>query len=120
MRNGSSCSTYCVVSRSDLRIVRGPELLTAYEVNEGGKKLFCSSSSSALYNITRRYPGMLMVLYGSLSNNTNQTPSVNVYSGSKLPWVESISSIRSFEKAMVRCSDARQAARADAFASALH
>ncbi len=45
---------------------------------------------------------MLMVLYGSLSDSTNLTPSVNVYSENKLPWVESISSIKSFDKAIVR------------------
>lgn len=101
-RNGSSYSTYCVVSQGDLRIVRGHEFLKTYEISEGGKKLFCFTCGSALYKINPRYPGMLMVLYGSLSNNTNLTPSVNVYIESKLPWVESISSIKSFEKAIAR------------------
>ena len=101
-RNGSPYSTYCVVSQSDLRIVLGLENLTMYENNEGGRKLFCSKCGSPLYKINPRYPGMLMVLYGSLSDSTNLTPSVNVYSEDKLPWVESISSIKSFEKAIAR------------------
>ena len=101
-RNGSSYSTYCVVSQSDLKVVRGQEFLTTYENSEGGKKLFCSKCGSPLYKINPRYPGMLMVLYGSLSDSTNLTPSVNVYSENKLPWVESISSIKSFDKAIVR------------------
>ena len=101
-RNGSPYSTYCVVSQSDLRIVLGLENLTTYENNEGGRKLFCSKCGSPLYKINPRYPGMLMVLYGSLSDSTNLTPSVNVYSEDKLPWVESISSIKSFEKAIAR------------------
>ena len=101
-RNGSSYSTYCVVSQSDLKIVRGQENLTMYENSEGGKKLFCSRCGSPLYKVNPRYPGMLMVIYGSLSDTTNLAPSVNVYSEDKLPWVENISSLKNFEKSISR------------------
>jgi len=101
-RNGTPYSTYCVVSQSDLKIVQGQEKLATYENNEGGKKCFCSKCGSPLYKINPRYPGMLMVLFGSLSDTSNLTPSFNVYSESKLPWVDSVSSIKSFEKAIER------------------
>jgi hypothetical protein len=73
-----------------------------YENSEGGKKLFCSRCGSPLYKVNPRYPGMLMVIYGSLSDTTNLAPSVNVYSEDKLPWIENISSLKNFEKSISR------------------
>ncbi len=101
-RNGAPYSTYCVVSQGDLKIVQGQEKLATYENSQGGKKLFCSNCGSPLYNLNPRYAGLSLVLYGSLLDNSGLSPSFNVYCESKLPWVESISSIKSFEKAVER------------------
>ena len=101
-RSGASYSTYCVVSQDDLYIFQGQESVARYEVSESGEKHFCSNCGSPLYNINKRYPGLYMVHYGSLSENTGLTPAFNLYCESKLPWVDNISSIKSFEKAIER------------------
>ena len=100
-RNGAPYSTYCVVAQSDLDIVQGRDKLATYE-KQGGKKVFCSVCGSPLYNLNPLYAGLFMVMYGSLSDNATLMPMFNVFCESKLPWVENIASIKSFEKAIER------------------
>ena len=100
--NGASYSTYCVVAQDDLNIIEGQESIATYETSGGGKKRACSKCGSPLYNEHHRYPGMYMVYYGSLSENSSVTPGFNIYCENKLPWVENISAIKSFEHSIER------------------
>ena len=99
-RNGASFSTYCVVSQNGLKLLQGQETLSAYEVPEKGTTLFCSKCGSPLYNINSQYPGLYMIHFGSLSEHMALTPRFNIFCENKLPWVDAIASIKSFEKAM--------------------
>jgi hypothetical protein len=101
-RNGASYSTYCVVSQDDLNIVQGMKNIATYEVSENGKKQFCSKCGSPLYTINKRYPGLYMVHYGTLLDHSGLAPAFNIYCESKLPWVNAISYLKSFEKAIER------------------
>ncbi len=101
-RNGASYSTYCVVSQEDLDVVQGHESVETYEVEEIGKKQFCLKCGSPLYTINKRYPGLYMVHYGSLLEHGDLIPAFNIYCESKLPWVDAISRLKSFEKAIER------------------
>lgn len=101
-RNGAAYSTYCVVSQGDLAVVQGRESVAIYDVAERGKKRFCAKCGSPLYTENSHYPGLYMVHYGSLTDNSGLVPAFNVYCESKLPWVDAISGIKSFEKAIER------------------
>lgn len=101
-RSGAPYSTYCVVAQEDLEIVQGQESLATYRVAEGSEKRFCAKCGSPLYNMNKRYPGVYVVYYGTLSEPSGLVPAVNVYCESKLPWVDTISGLRSFEKAVER------------------
>lgn len=100
--NGTPYSTYCVVAQEDLNIVDGQKSVTTYAPSSGGKKRVCSKCGSPLYNAHDRYPGMYMIYYGSLSENANIIPNFNIYCENKLPWVENISAIKSFEQSIER------------------
>ena len=55
-----------------------------------------------LYTAHHKYPGMYMVYYGSLSENFSVTPGFNIYCENKLPWVENITAIKSFDQSVER------------------
>ena len=101
-RNGAAYSTYCVVAQDDLEIRQGREGIATYDVDGRGQKHFCSKCGSPLYNAIRRYPGVYMLFHGSLAPTAGPDPVVNVYCESKLPWVDGIAAIKSFEQSSVR------------------
>lgn len=101
-RNGASFSTYCVVPQSSFTVERGQDHIGVYGANEVGNKHFCKQCGSPLYNFNNRYPDMFMVYYGGVEAHTELTPRFNIYCESKLPWINGIAEIRSFEQAMQR------------------
>lgn len=100
--NGAAYSTYGVIARDALAIQQGQESIATYQVSENAQKQFCSICGSPLYNVGNRYPGLCMVHYGSLSGSHSLTPAFNIYCESKLPWVDGIASIKSFDQAIER------------------
>ena len=98
--NGTPYSTYCVVTQNILDIVEGQDQISTYSAWDGGKKHVCSACGSPLYNAHKRYPGVYMVYYGSLSQNNGINPQFNIYCEDKLPWVDSISTIKSFQQSI--------------------
>ena len=91
-----------MVAQDDLKIIEGQESIATYETSGGGKKRACSKCASPLYNAHNKYPGMYMVYYGSLSENFSVTPAFNIYCENKLPWVENITAIKSFDQSIER------------------
>jgi len=100
--NGAPYSTYCVVAQDDLDIFAGQESITIFETSGGGKKRVCSKCGSPLFNAHHKYPGMYMVHHGSLSDHSSVTPSFDIFCENKLPWVESLVAIKSFEQSIER------------------
>lgn len=101
-RNAAPYSTYCVVAQADVKISQGEASLATYEESERGKKQFCSHCGTPLFNLNKRYPGMCMVFHGTLQEGTAPRPEFNIYCENKLPWVDGISSIKSFTQAIER------------------
>lgn len=99
-RTGAAYSTYAVVAQQALNITQGAECIGAYEVAGEGTKHFCVRCGTPLYNQNARYPGRLMVYYGTLATHAGLTPAVNIYCESKLPWVDAVASFKSFDQAM--------------------
>jgi len=95
--NGSAFSTYVVVSLDALDIVNGRDKLSEYQVTEGAVKHYCSACGTPVFNSNPiRYPGLAMVYLGTLAEPASLKPAVNIYSENKLPWIDSITDIRSF------------------------
>jgi hypothetical protein len=95
--NGSAFSTYVVVSLDALDIVNGRDKLSKYQVTEGAIKNYCVNCGTPIFNINSiKYPGLAMVYLGTLMEPAPLTPAINIFSESKLPWIDSLIEIRSF------------------------
>ena len=94
---GSAFSTYAAALYKSLEITSGQEKLTSHQANEG-KKHFCSSCGTPIFNINVKHPGICMVYFGTLKDSREITPATNVWCESKLTWVDNISSIHSMDK----------------------
>ncbi len=96
--NGSAFSTYAVVAEADLEIAAGPEHVAAFEWYENGHKHFCRQCGTPLYGKNARYPGLCMVLLGTLAASRDLLPAVNLYCESALAWVGDVAQIPGFEQ----------------------
>ena len=100
--NGTAYTTYCVVKQSDLIVHMGLDKISTYDFGSGHKHV-CSKCGSPLYNAHEmKYPGMYMLYYGSISQNYKKAPNFNIYCENKLPWVDDLSQIKSFQQGVQR------------------
>ena len=95
--NGSSFSTYGVISQNSFEITQGEELLSKYYKNDGIKH-FCSKCGTPLFSTNEKYAGLCMVFIGTLEAVEHNVPKINIWGESKLSWVDKISEILSLEK----------------------
>ena len=95
--NGASFSTYGIFSIDALEITMGSELISTYVAN-GGEKHFCKKCGTPLFNMHEKYPGVRMIYLGALNSTENTIPKINVWTESRLPWVNSLSSISGLPK----------------------
>ena len=99
-RNGSAFSTYAGVEEGDLVFTEGEGYLKKYKVENSGEKYFCGECGSPIYNKNERIPGLVLVIYGALSQPSKFTPAFNVFCSSKLSWVDDISKMKSFPESV--------------------
>ncbi len=92
--SGAAFSTYVALPYTSLEITHGKDKLISFRAGEG-EKHFCSLCGTPIFNLNNKYPGACMVYFGTLDNSRDITPKVNVWSESKLEWVESLASIQS-------------------------
>lgn len=93
---GGAFNTVVIVQETDFQLTTGAEAITRYAVTEQTDKHFCSRCGSPLYNLSRKFPGRVMIPVGVLDAPAAISPGVNVYCESMLPWVAEISKIHSF------------------------
>jgi len=93
--SGGAFATYAVLAHSDLELTEGESKLSAFKAKEG-RKHFCSTCGTPVFNINARYPGLCMVYLGTLDENRELSPAINIWCESMLEWVGSIKSIPSF------------------------
>jgi len=96
--NGSSFSTFFVVSEKVFSIIEGSEYLSSYSTSEDAVKNFCKNCGSPIFNQTLKYPNLRMVHLGALNVLDEIKPNVNIFNQSKLSWVSFNCEIPSFEK----------------------
>lgn len=95
---GAAFEAIAVVDESALEFTRGKELLTAYRIDEVARKHFCSRCGTPIYNLHIKVPGRALVHIGSLDHPAAVTPSINLFCESMLPWVKSLTDLKSFDK----------------------
>ena len=97
--NGSAFSTYAPLASSTVRVVKGSESLSSYQVTSGARKHWCQSCGTPLFNTNAKYPDRTMFYYGALGDHVVLAPRANIYCSSKLPWVDSLQQIKSYDEA---------------------
>lgn len=97
---GAAFSTYAVVGR-DQFVVENKKVLSAFEVTGRVTRHFCSRCGTSIYNVNPAdYPGVVMIYLGTLANPEKMMAPVNVFSDSRLGWVDSVKSLRSYSQGM--------------------
>ncbi len=100
--NGSSFSTYVIVSETDFQILSGNSNLKHHEVSQNGTKFFCNNCGSPIFNRNSKFPGLNIIYLGILDNPSLYKPQVNIFCDTKLGWVDDISNIDSFIQTVVK------------------
>jgi hypothetical protein len=96
--NGSAFSTYAPLESAAVRVASGQELLVEYQVTPGARKHWCRVCGSPLFNTNAKYPGLTMVYFGALRDHTAVAPRANIHCSSKVPWVDSLAQLNSYDE----------------------
>lgn len=96
--SGSAFAEIVVLADQDLEITAGQEQLRSYTISEGSTKNFCGTCGTPIYNAHVKYPGHYMLQVGTLDDPALVTPAVNIFCESKLPWVNDIADLPSFDQ----------------------
>jgi len=92
--SGAAFSTYAIVKRSGLEIVKGEEKLKSFG-KEAANKNFCGECGTPIFNVNGKYLGACMVYFGTLENRNALAPQINIWCESMVDWANSIQSISS-------------------------
>jgi hypothetical protein len=69
-----------------LRVLRGEDLISAYEPPDGAAKLFCSRCGSALWASRRDDPEAIFVRFGAFDEDPGIRPSYRQFVAYAAPW----------------------------------
>jgi hypothetical protein len=97
---GASFSTIVIVAEDDFTVVQGTDQLSTWQVSGLAAKNFCCKCGTPIFNTNKKYPGRRMIFLGSFDDPKFATPTVNVHCENKLPWVDSIEELKSFDQDM--------------------
>ncbi|MEZ8881130.1 GFA family protein [Vibrio lentus] len=98
--NGAAFSTYVAVLQTDFELVTGG--LSFFDVTENARKHFCGECGTPIFNSNPKYEGLTILHLGCLDLDLlgELKPDVNIYDESKVSWLESISGLPTFDKAI--------------------
>jgi len=99
--NGSAFSSYAVVPHDKLNIL-GDSDLGAHAVTQRATKHYCRKCGTPLFNLNSKHPGACMLYLGTLKGGDAHSPALNVHCENMLPWVASVSSLKSFPEGTAR------------------
>ena len=83
---GSAYATNGVVDRDSFTLVKGKELLTAYESSPGKVKYFCRCCGSPIYSDNAQQPDIVRIRLGSIESDIRERPMCHIFVGSKANW----------------------------------
>ena len=70
--------------------------MASYQVTPNAVKHWCKLCGTPLFNTNQIYPGMMMVYLGSILGCEALVPRANIYCSSKLEWVDSVATLKSY------------------------
>ena len=94
--NGSAFSTYVAVADDDFEILQGEPRNN--RISSNAEKNFCGNCGTPLFNRNPKYAGLTILHLGSIDEPLGLAPTYNIYTESKLDWLESIPDITSLEQ----------------------
>lgn len=83
---GSAFATNGVVARDRFTIVKGRELMTAYESSPGKVKYFCRRCGSPIYSDNAQQPEVVRIRLGTIESDIKERPECHIFVGSKANW----------------------------------
>jgi hypothetical protein len=83
---GSAYATNGVVDRGAFTIVKGPDLLAAYESSPGKVKYFCSRCGSPIYSDNALQPEAVRIRLGTIESEIRERPKCHIFVASKANW----------------------------------
>ena len=85
--HAAAFGTYLVVKRSQLKWVKGDDLVEAFESSPGNHRCFCRICGSSVPN-TSAEQEEISVAAGLLDDDPGARPQAHIFVGSKAPWYE--------------------------------
>jgi hypothetical protein len=86
--SGSSFGTTAGVATSDLRFLKGEDMLASWESSPGVQRFFAQCCGSPIYKRDAADPHELGFRLGTLDNDPHMRAELHYLIGSKAPWVE--------------------------------
>ena len=83
---GSAFATNGVVGREAFTILRGEELLTAYESSPGKVKYFCRQCGSPIMSKNVSKPDQVRIRLGTIDSDIEERPMAHIFVESKANW----------------------------------
>lgn len=85
-RTGSAAAVTAAVAPGSFRILRGEELLRAWEPDDGYAKVFCSACGSALWSRHPEDPELVGIRLGTFDGDPGIRPQYRQYVAYAAPW----------------------------------
>ncbi len=94
--SGTAFATNASVAAESMVLVRGEDLLAAYESSPGKMRAFCRQCGSPLYTTHEALPGIRRIRLGTLDRDPGAAPVAHIWVSSKAPWFEITDSLDQF------------------------
>jgi hypothetical protein len=85
-RSGTAAAISARLAAGSLRVVKGEELIRAYQPPDGFSKLFCSACGSALWSQNPDDPEAIGVRMGAFDDDPGVRPSYRQFVAYAAPW----------------------------------
>lgn len=97
--NGAAFSSYAVVNRGELAIIRGGDVLREYAVTETARKHYCAGCGSPIFNTNiEKYGDYAMLYLGTLRDPGELPEPVNIFHEDRLAWTDAVGNLTSFDR----------------------
>ena len=97
--NGAAFSSYAIVNRDELVVIRGAEVLRPYAVTETGRKHYCAECGSPVFNTNiERYGDHAMLYLGTLRDPGKLPEPLNIFHEDRLAWTDAVGDLTSFDR----------------------
>ena len=91
---GADYGTFIQIPEQDFKWLSGQEFVSTYDSSPGNHRAFCKNCGSRAPQSNEAWP-FVTIPAGSLDGDPKMSPKVNIFTGSKAPWLSIDDSIPS-------------------------